>query len=103
MQQAELPGEVNAVTDITPLEVRGAWARYGLQPLTGQRHQLRVHMHALGLPLLHDGIYPVLTPEGANDYAHPLQLLARSLAFTDPLSGEHRQFESRRSLLPLPS
>lgn len=102
MQQAEVPGEVNAVTDITPLEVRGAWARYGLQPLTGQRHQLRVHMHALGLPLLHDGIYPVLTPEGANDYARPLQLLARSLAFTDPLSGEHREFESRRSLLPLP-
>lgn len=101
MQQAEVPGEVNAMTDIAPLEVHGAWARYVLRPLTGQRHQLRVHMHALGLPLLHDGIYPVLTPEGANDYARPLQLLARSLAFTDPLTGAPRQFESRRALWPL--
>lgn len=103
MQQAEVPGEVNAITDIAPLEVHGAWARYVLHPLTGQRHQLRVHMHALGLPMLHDGIYPVLTPEGANDYARPLQLLARSLAFTDPLSGAPRQFQSQRTLLPLDS
>ena len=103
MQQAEVPGEVNAITDIAPLEVAGAWARYVLHPLTGQRHQLRVHMHALGLPLLHDGIYPMLTPEGANDYNRPLQLLARSLAFTDPLTGAPRQFESQRTLLPLDS
>ncbi|WP_296507669.1 pseudouridine synthase [Rhodoferax sp.] len=101
MQQAEVPGAVNAITDIAPLEVHGAWARYQLRPLTGQRHQLRVHMHALGLPLLHDGIYPVLTPEGANDYRRPLQLLARSLAFTDPLSGAHRSFESQRTLLAM--
>lgn len=103
MQQTEVPGEVNAITDIAPLEVHGTWARYVLHPLTGQRHQLRVHMHALGLPLLHDGIYPVLTPEGTNDYARPLQLLARRLAFTDPLTGTPRQFESRRTLLPLDS
>jgi tRNA pseudouridine32 synthase/23S rRNA pseudouridine746 synthase len=72
-----------------------------LQPLTGQRHQLRVHMHALGLPLLFDGIYPVLTPEGANDFRRPLQLLARTLEFIDPLSGAKRTFDSRRTLLPL--
>nr|WP_315465022.1 pseudouridine synthase [uncultured Rhodoferax sp.] len=101
MQQAEVSGEVNAITDIEPLEVAGPWARYALRPLTGQRHQLRVHMHALGLPILHDGIYPVLTPEGANHYTKPLQLLARTLEFTDPLSGAVRRFESRRSLLAL--
>ena len=101
MQQAEVPGEVNAITDIAPLEVAGAWARYRLQPLTGQRHQLRVHMHALGLPLLFDGIYPVLTPEGANDFRRPLQLLARTLEFIDPLSGAKRTFDSRRALMPL--
>ncbi len=101
MQQAEVPGEVNAITDIAPLEVAGDWARYALRPLSGQRHQLRVHMNALGLPILHDGIYPVLTPEGANDYRRPLQLLARSLEFIDPLSGVLRRFESRRTLMPL--
>ncbi|WNO04100.1 pseudouridine synthase [Rhodoferax mekongensis] len=101
MQQTEVPGEVNAITDIEPLEVAGDWARYALRPLTGQRHQLRVHMHALGLPILFDGIYPELTPEGTNVYSRPLQLLAKRLAFTDPLTGVARVFESRRSLLPL--
>nr|WP_315495291.1 pseudouridine synthase [uncultured Rhodoferax sp.] len=101
MQQTEVDGPVNAITDITPIETLGPWARYQLQPLTGQRHQLRVHMHALGLPILFDGMYPTLTPEDATDYARPLQLLAQRIAFTDPLSGEARQFESQRTLLPL--
>lgn len=101
MQQTEVDGPVNAITDITPLETLGPWARYQLQPLTGQRHQLRVHMASLGLPLLFDGMYPTLTPEDATDYARPLQLLAQRIAFTDPLSGEARQFESQRTLLPL--
>jgi tRNA pseudouridine32 synthase/23S rRNA pseudouridine746 synthase len=58
-------------------------------------------MAALGLPLLFDGMYPTLTPEDTTDYARPLQLLAQRIAFTDPLSGEARQFESQRTLLPL--
>lgn len=101
MQQTEVPGPVNAITDIAPLEVLGDWARYELRPLTGQRHQLRVHMAALGLPIAFDGIYPVLTPEGECDHARPLQLLARQIAFTDPVSGEARRFASQRALLPL--
>ena len=60
-------------------------------------------MQALGCPIVHDGMYPVLTPEGASDYAKPLQLLARRLAFQDPLSGQARVFESSRQLLPLAS
>lgn len=101
MQQVEVQGEVNAITDITPLEVGRRLARYALSPITGQRHQLRVHMAALGLPLVGDGIYPKLTPEGTADYARPLQLLAKSIAFTDPLSGQPRQFDSQRSLRSL--
>lgn len=101
MQQTEVEGAVNAITDITPLETLGPWARYQLQPLTGQRHQLRVHMAALGLPILFDGMYPTLTPEDATDYARPLQLLAQRIAFTDPLSGEARSFTSQRTLLQL--
>ncbi|MDE2418981.1 MAG: pseudouridine synthase [Burkholderiales bacterium] len=100
MQQTEVSGAPNALTHIAPLEVHGKLARYTLKPVSGQRHQLRVHMAALGLPIVNDGIYPTLTPEGA-DYTKPLQLLARAIAFTDPVSGEPRQFSSQRSLLNL--
>jgi tRNA pseudouridine32 synthase/23S rRNA pseudouridine746 synthase len=98
MLQHELPGQPNAITHIDVLEVRGDLARYQLKPVTGQRHQLRVHMLGLGLPILNDGLYPTLTPEGQPDYAKPLQLLAKRLEFTDPVSGAPRQFESARKL-----
>jgi tRNA pseudouridine32 synthase/23S rRNA pseudouridine746 synthase len=98
MLQHEVSGTPNAVTEMDVLEVRGALARYVLSPISGKRHQLRVHMAALGLPILGDGLYPTLTPEGQIDYAHPLQLLAKSVEFTDPISGERRRFESQRHL-----
>ena len=98
MQQMEVAGTPNTLTDIAPLEVHGALARYALKPLTGHRHQLRVHMAALSLPLVGDGIYPTLTPEGCTDFSLPLQLLAQSIAFTDPLSGQPREFQSQRTL-----
>lgn len=99
MLQCEVDGPPNATTHIKVLEVRGELARYQLSPVTGQRHQLRVHMLGLGLPILNDGLYPVLTPEGQLDYARPLQLLAKSLVFTDPVSGQAQCFESRRTLM----
>ena len=98
MQQVEVSGAANARTTIRPLQVRGDLALYELEPLTGLRHQLRVHMAALGLPLLGDGIYPVLTPECEPDFAHPLQLLAKAIAFMDPVIDQYRQFESPRTL-----
>ena len=101
MQQTELDGAPNSWTEIAPLEVHGYWTRYALRPHTGLRHQLRVHMAALGLPIAGDGIYPVLTPEAAPDYARPLQLLAQAIAFTDPISGQAQRFESLHTLKPL--
>jgi tRNA pseudouridine32 synthase/23S rRNA pseudouridine746 synthase len=98
MLQHEISGAPNAVTRIEVLEVRGARARYRLSPVTGKRHQLRVHMAALGLPIEGDGLYPVLTPEGQIDYMHPLQLLAQRIEFVDPLSGQSRRFDSARQL-----
>ena len=89
---------LNALTHIDVLEVKGDFARYQLKPVTGKRHQLRVHMHALGRPIVGDGIYPLLTPEGQIDYDNPLQLLAKSIEWVDPISGEVRQFESRQYL-----
>lgn len=72
--------------------------RYALYPITGKKHQLRVHMAALGAPILNDPWYPVLTDRDVDDYQRPLKLLAKALAFVDPLSGERREFESRLHL-----
>lgn len=99
MTQREVDGIPNALTHIEVLEIKGNLARYQLSPVTGKRHQLRVHMHALGLPLVGDGIYPVLTPEGQIDYEHPLQLLAKSIEWLDPITQEVRRFESRQALI----
>jgi len=89
---------LNALTHIEVLEVKGNLARYQLKPVTGKRHQLRVHMNALGMPILGDGIYPVLTPEGQIDYDKPLQLLAKEIEWVDPISGKVRRFESQFEL-----
>ena len=100
MLQHEVAGVANAITHIDLLEVHGDLARYALSPVTGKRHQLRVHMAALGLPIVGDGLYPTLTPEGQIDYDRPLQLLARSIDFVDPVSGQRRHFESAHRLMP---
>jgi tRNA pseudouridine32 synthase/23S rRNA pseudouridine746 synthase len=81
---------------------RPTLAHYRLQPATGRKHQLRIQMATLGLPITGDRIYPRLlpdTPPGAvPDFSDPLQLLARELAFTDPVTGAPRRFTSRRRL-----
>ncbi|MDB5800340.1 MAG: pseudouridine synthase [Rhodocyclales bacterium] len=98
MQMREVDGEPNAETHIDVLEVRGDLARYALSPVTGRKHQLRAHCTALGIPILNDLIYPVLCAENSDDHTRPLQLLAKSIAFTDPISGELRNFQSARTL-----
>ncbi|MER6105508.1 pseudouridine synthase [Streptomyces sp. NPDC001832] len=91
----EEPGEPNSESRIELLEHREGLGRYRLLPATGRTHQLRVHMNSLGLPLVHDPVYPVVRAKGAtDDWSHPLQLLARVLEFTDPVTGELRRFES---------
>ncbi|MDM4766509.1 pseudouridine synthase [Pelomonas sp. SE-A7] len=101
MQMQQLPGEPNAETRIAMIEtLAGGLARYELRPRTGIKHQLRAQMNALGLPILGDRIYPVLQPvEDRPDYSRPLQLLARRIAFEDPLSGQPRSFESGMRLM----
>lgn len=97
-RQTEVPGTPNSETHIELLEVSGPLARYGLSPVTGKKHQLRVHMYALGLPIVNDRVYPPLDPTPEDDYRYPLQLLAQSIAFDDPFTGERRQFTSKRRL-----
>jgi tRNA pseudouridine32 synthase/23S rRNA pseudouridine746 synthase len=76
---------------------------FRLRPHTGKTHQLRVHMAALGLGILNDPFYPVLLDKAPDDHARPLQLLARSIAFTDPLTGAAAEFRSGQSLLERPA
>ncbi|MEV6327297.1 RluA family pseudouridine synthase [Streptomyces sp. NPDC051909] len=94
----EVPGEPNAESRIELLAHADGLARYRLAPVTGQTHQLRVHMNALGLPILHDPLYPVVREDGPEDFGRPLQLLARTLEFTDPFTGDEMRFESRLAL-----
>jgi tRNA pseudouridine32 synthase/23S rRNA pseudouridine746 synthase len=94
----EEPGPPNAETSIELLARRGGLGRYRLHPRTGRTHQLRLHMLGLGVPILGDDIYPVLTETAPDDFARPLQLLATRLEFTDPLTGRPRLFTTRADL-----
>src|SRR3546814_14387894 len=84
-------GEPDSETRITVLERGEHWWRYALAPRTGRKHQLRVHMAALGAPIANDRWYPVLCDRQSDTDAQPLQLLARSLAFVDPPDGRDRK------------
>lgn len=90
----EVPGEANSETRIDVLERGDSPWRYALQPVTGRKHQLRVHMAALGAPVANDPLYPELRER--RDV--PLALLARSVAFVDPLDGAARRFTSGLAL-----
>ena len=65
--------------------------RVELEPLTGRSHQLRVHLQALGHPILGDALY---APEAAQAKAPRLLLHACALGFVHPVSGEALRFES---------
>jgi tRNA pseudouridine32 synthase/23S rRNA pseudouridine746 synthase len=94
----EVEGDPNSETLIEIMEMRGELALYRLQPHTGRKHQLRVHMASLGAPIVNDAFYPLALADKGDDFTRPLQLLARSIAFTDPLTGAARQFASARTL-----
>ncbi|KZE34472.1 pseudouridine synthase [Crenobacter luteus] len=94
----EVDGEPNSETRIELIAARGDIAHLRLSPATGKKHQLRAHLAALGAPIVNDRWYPRLLPDGPDDYARPLKLVARAIAFTDPLDGAPRRFESARTL-----
>jgi len=93
----EMPGPPNSISRIEVLERGDGLWRYALTPITGRKHQLRVHMAALGAPIANDRLYPGLI-DAEDDHDRPLRLLARRLAFVDPLDGTAREFTSGREL-----
>lgn len=97
-RMAECKGPANSETHMGVLARDGPIWRYALSPVSGRKHQLRVHMASLGAPILNDPLYPELASGQADDFGAPLKLLARRIAFTDPVSGQTRRFESRLTL-----
>ncbi len=99
MQAEVVPGApVNAESLIERESVLGDEAIYRLTPATGRTHQLRMHMLGLGIPISGDPLYPVVRGIAVDDFAHPLQLLASGVSFTDPIDGSPRHFDSVRTL-----
>jgi tRNA pseudouridine32 synthase/23S rRNA pseudouridine746 synthase len=96
----EVPGEPNSETRIQMLRSEGMRALYQLEPVTGKRHQLRVHMLSMGAPIEGDQFYPQVLrgPDEAEDFSNPLQLLAEHIAFKDPVTGHERAFRSELRL-----
>ncbi|MDD1963731.1 pseudouridine synthase [Pseudomonas putida] len=94
----EGPGQSNTETRIEVRERQGELWRYGLYPVTGKKHQLRVHMAALGAAICNDPFYPDVLKDVLDDYDRPLKLLAQGLRFVDPVTGQERVFESRIKL-----
>ena len=94
-----VPGVSNARSIIRLVEQKENLARFVLHPLTGKTHQLRLHMGGLGFGILNDRYYPELQPESPDDFSRPLQLIAQSVRFIDPVSSEAMEFHSGRELL----
>ena len=97
----EVEGIPNSETCIDVVENMGNLTLYRLTPVTGRKHQLRVHLAALGIPIINDRLYPTIRPREADDFSLPLQLLARSISFRDPLTGQDRFFKSSKDLTRL--
>lgn len=81
-----------SVTRWRVLENDGTFStRVELHPVTGRSHQLRVHLHALGHPILGDALY---APADVQALSARLLLHAKSLRFAHPATGEALVFES---------
>ena len=65
--------------------------RVELQPLTGRSHQLRVHLLALGYPILGDALY---APASVQAKSARLLLHASQLRFAHPANGKEMAFSS---------
>jgi tRNA pseudouridine32 synthase/23S rRNA pseudouridine746 synthase len=96
----EVPGEPNSETLVDVIGQQDGVVHYRLEPHTGRKHQLRVHMASLGAPIMNDTFYPAALPPGEDDFSRPLKLLARTVSFTDPITGQERSYSSLRKLLP---
>ena len=77
---------------LEPFDRSAPFTRLELEPLTGRSHQLRVHMAALGHPILGDALY---APPTVLARSSRLLLHACALSLAHPLTGKTVVFASR--------
>jgi 23S rRNA pseudouridine1911/1915/1917 synthase len=82
----------DAVTHFELVEQLGEYALLRIRLETGRTHQIRVHLAAIGLPVVGDRVYGAPDPALGRQFLH-----ATRLAFTHPFTGERVDVES-----PLP-
>lgn len=85
--------------DIIQYNNNKQWAKYQLIPQTGKLHQLRVHLNYLRIPIKNDPYYPVVCHKKETDFTNPLQLLAKSIQFIDPIDQKTYFFQSKKELI----
>ena len=95
-------GPVNSESIIDLIGCRDGIGLFRLQPVTGKKHQLRVHLCEIGSAIIDDPLYSDYSDIDGDDYQRPMQLLAQRLEFTDPVTGKQMEFKSKRSLRLFP-
>ena len=80
-----------APDEAVPVLHQGQATRVELEPITGRSHQLRVHLQAIGHPIVGDPLYAA--PD-APAQATRLLLHAQALAIAHPATGERLRFEA---------
>ena len=90
----QVKGEINARTIVRPVKEKNGKTLFRVTPLTGKKHQIRIHLSSIGCKIINDRLYPDLLPEKAPDFQHPLKLQSKRLKFSDPVTGERFEFIS---------
>ena len=90
-QKVDLEHGKKALTHYKVLEYIDNVTQVELTPVTGRSHQLRVHMLALGHPILGDRLY---AHDKALELSDRLQLHAQSLTVHQPTTGKSLTFEA---------
>lgn len=85
LQKVDIAAGKPSLTHWRVLEQETMVTRLELTPMTGRTHQLRVHLNAIGHPILGDSLYGTPVSRAG---ARRLQLHASRLSFNHPLSGE---------------
>ena len=88
-QKVDLEHGKKALTHYQVLNFSDNYTQVELTPVTGRSHQLRVHMLAIGHPILGDRLY---AHDKALELSERLQLHAQSLAISHPVTGENMAF-----------
>jgi len=88
-RMAVVEGGREARTEYQVIKYIGDYTLVEVRPETGRTHQIRVHLGAIGFPVVGDKIYGVKSPFVPRQFLH-----ACRLGFSLPASGEYVEFKS---------